>query len=472
MFRLEDEKGNLMIQIRDLFLSIRRGLFLLRKQEVLRMEQQKGNGWALLPLGVFLVLFVGSGIITGDFYKLPVLVAIIIAAIVALAMNRKDSLNVKVERFAKGAGHPDIIIMVLIFILAGAFSQVAKGMGAVDSTVNLALSVLPQSLVVVGIFVIGAFISISMGTSMGTIAALGPIAVGISEQAHVSITLAIAAVIGGAMFGDNLSIISDTTIAAVRTQKTNMSDKLKVNFFIVLPAAIVTVILLLVMTLGNTSSVEIKDFSWFKILPYVGVLVAAIFGANVLSILTGGIVLAGVIGLADGSYTLSSLAKTVTEGIGGMSELIILSLLIGGMVELIRYNGGIQFLLNLLTRRIQTKKGGEFSIAGLVSLTNLATANNTISIITAGPLAKEISDKYSIDNRKSASLLDLFSCSVQGLIPYGAQMLLAAGFAKVSPVEIIPFTFYPMLTAVCGIIAIVIGFPRLNKKSKSSKEAA
>ncbi len=472
MFRLEDEKGNLMIQIRDLFLSIRRGPFLLRKQEVLRMEQQKGNGWALLPLGVFLVLFVGSGIITGDFYKLPVLVAIIIAAIVALAMNRKDSLNVKVERFAKGAGHPDIIIMVLIFILAGAFSQVAKGMGAVDSTVNLALSVLPQSLVVVGIFVIGAFISISMGTSMGTIAALGPIAVGISEQAHVSITLAIAAVIGGAMFGDNLSIISDTTIAAVRTQKTNMSDKLKVNFFIVLPAAIVTVILLLVMTLGNTSSVEIKDFSWFKILPYVGVLVAAIFGANVLSILTGGIVLAGVIGLADGSYTLSSLAKTVTEGIGGMSELIILSLLIGGMVELIRYNGGIQFLLNLLTRRIQTKKGGEFSIAGLVSLTNLATANNTISIITAGPLAKEISDKYSIDNRKSASLLDLFSCSVQGLIPYGAQMLLAAGFAKVSPIEIIPFTFYPMLTAVCGIIAIVIGFPRLNKKSKSSKEAA
>lgn len=472
MFRLEDEKGNLMIQIRDLFLSIRRGLFLLRKQEVLRMEQQKGNGWALLPLGVFLVLFVGSGIITGDFYKLPVLVAIIIAAIVALAMNRKDSLNVKVERFAKGAGHPDIIIMVLIFILAGAFSQVAKGMGAVDSTVNLALSVLPQSLVVVGIFVIGAFISISMGTSMGTIAALGPIAVGISEQAHVSITLAIAAVIGGAMFGDNLSIISDTTIAAVRTQKTNMSDKLKVNFFIVLPAAIVTVVLLLLMTLGNTSSVEIKDFSWFKILPYVGVLVAAIFGANVLSILTGGIVLAGVIGLADGSYTLSSLAKTVTEGIGGMSELIILSLLIGGMVELIRYNGGIQFLLNLLTRRIQTKKGGEFSIAGLVSLTNLATANNTISIITAGPLAKEISDKYSIDNRKSASLLDLFSCSVQGLIPYGAQMLLAAGFAKVSPIEIIPFTFYPMLTAVCGIIAIVIGFPRLNKKSKSSKEAA
>ncbi len=472
MFRLEDEKGNLMIQIRDLFLSIRRGLFLLRKQEVLRMEQQKGNGWALLPLGVFLVLFVGSGIITGDFYKLPVLVAIIIAAIVALAMNRKDSLNVKVERFAKGAGHPDIIIMVLIFILAGAFSEVAKGMGAVDSTVNLALSVLPQSLVVAGIFVIGAFISISMGTSMGTIAALGPIAVGISEQAHVSVTLAIAGVIGGAMFGDNLSVVSDTTIAAVRTQKTNMTDKLKVNFFIVLPAAIVTVILLLVMTLGNTSSVEIKDFSWFKILPYVGVLVAAIFGANVLSILTGGIVLAGVIGLADGSYTLSSLAKTVTEGIGGMSELIILSLLIGGMVELIRYNGGIQFLLNLLTRRIQTKKGGEFSIAGLVSLTNLATANNTISIITAGPLAKEISDKYSIDNRKSASLLDLFSCSVQGLIPYGAQMLLAAGFAKVSPIEIIPFTFYPMLTAVCGIIAIVIGFPRLNKKSKSSKEAA
>lgn len=257
-------------------------------QRGVNMGKQKENGWALLPLGVFLALFVGSGIITGDFYKLPVLVAIIVAAIVALAMNRKETLNAKVERFAKGAGHPDLMIMVFIFILAGAFSEVASGMGAVDSTVNLALSVLPQSLLVVGLFFIGAFISLAMGTSTGTIAALAPIAVGVSAETDISAALAVAAVIGGAMFGDNLSIISDTTIAAVRTQKTKMNDKFKVNFLIVLPAAIITMVLLLVMTLGNNSNVDVESFSFVKMLPYIGVLVAALLGLNVLAILTGG----------------------------------------------------------------------------------------------------------------------------------------------------------------------------------------
>nr|WP_239583529.1 Na+/H+ antiporter NhaC family protein [Metabacillus iocasae] len=423
----------------------------------------------MLPLAVFLALFVGSGIITGDFYKMPVLVAVLVAVAVALTMNRKDSLMTKVERFAKGAGHPDIIIMVIIFILAGAFSETAKGMGAVESTVNLALSVLPQSFLVVGLFIIGAFISLSMGTSTGTIAALAPIAVGISSETDIAISLAMAAVIGGAMFGDNLSIISDTTIAAVRTQQTDMRDKFKVNFFIVLPAAIITAVLLIVFTMGNQSAVSAESFNWVKILPYVGVLVAALAGMNVLAVLAGGIVFAGGIGLVDGSYTLATFTKAMTDGISGMSELVMLSILIGGMVEIIKHNGGIHFILNAMTKNITSKKGAEFGIAGLVSATNLSTANNTISIITTGPLAKNIADEYNIDKRKSASLLDIFSCSVQGLIPYGAQMLIAAEFAGVSPISIIPYAFYPILIAVFGIIAILINFPRFNTRKQHSR---
>ncbi|MFC3883916.1 Na+/H+ antiporter NhaC family protein [Bacillus songklensis] len=424
-----------------------------------------------MPLVIFLALFVGSGVITGDFYKMPVLVAILIAATVSLIMNRKETLTTKVERFAAGAGHPDIIIMTFIFILAGAFSETAKGMGAVESTVNLALSVLPPSFLVVGLFVIGAFISLSMGTSMGTIAALAPIGVGISAETDISMALSMAAVIGGAMFGDNLSFISDTTIAAVRTQQTEMKDKFKTNFFIVLPAAILTCIILIAVTMGNHSEVAAESFDWVKILPYVGVLITALLGFNVLAVLTGGTVLAGVIGLADGSYTLSNLFPKVTEGILGMAELVILALLIGGMVEIIKYNGGIDYLLNLMTRNIKSKKGAEFGIAGLVSLTNFSTANNTISIIFTGPLAKNIADQYEIDKRKSASLLDIFSCGVQGLIPYGAQILTAAKLAAISPISVLPYSFYPILIAICGVISILIGFPRFSaiKKEKERK---
>ncbi|WHZ58049.1 Na+/H+ antiporter NhaC family protein [Metabacillus hrfriensis] len=425
--------------------------------------ETKGNGLALLPLIIFLALFVGSGIITGDFYKMPILVAIIIASGAALMMNRKETFTAKVENFAKGAGHPDLMIMVFIFILAGAFSEVAKGMGAVESTVNLALSFLPQSFLIVGLFIIGAFISLAMGTSMGTIAALAPIGVGISAEADISIALAMAAVIGGAMFGDNLSFISDTTIAAVRTQQTEMRDKFKVNFFIVLPAAIITCAVLIVITLGNQSPVSPGEFSFIKMLPYIAVLVTALLGMNVIIVLTGGILLSGVIGMSDGSYTLTDFLQKITEGIMGMAELVILSLLIGGMVELIKRNGGIHFILEAMTKRISSKRGAEYAIAGLVSTTNLATANNTISIIAAGPLAKDMADKYEIDKRKSASLLDIFSCSIQGLIPYGAQMLTAAQFAKISPADILPFSYYPFLIAVMGIAAIIIGYPKFKK---------
>lgn len=423
----------------------------------------KGNGWALLPLLIFIGLFVGSGIITGDFYKMPILVAIIIAAGAALMMNRKETFTSKVESFAKGSGHPDLMIMVFIFILAGAFSEVAKGMGAVESTVNLALTFLPQSFLIVGLFIIGAFISLAMGTSMGTIAALAPIGVAISAEADISVALAMAAVIGGAMFGDNLSFISDTTIAAVRTQQTEMRDKFKVNFFIVLPAAIITSVVLIVISLGNQSPVSPGEFSFIKMVPYIAVLVTALLGMNVIVVLTGGILLSGIIGLSDGSYTLTAFLQKITDGIMGMAELVILSLLIGGMVELIKRNGGIHFILEAMTRRISSKKGAEFAIAGLVSTTNLATANNTISIIAAGSLAKDMADKYEIDKRKSASLLDIFSCSIQGLIPYGAQMLTAAQFAKISPTDILPFSFYPFLIAIMGIVAIIIGYPRFKE---------
>lgn len=429
------------------------------------MNQEKGNLLALLPLIIFVSLFLGAGIISGDFYAFPVLVSIIIASVVGLLMNRKETLTAKIERFAKGSGHPDIMIMVFIFLLAGAFSGVAEKMGAVDSTVNFALSVLPGNLIIVGLFIIAAFISLSMGTSMGTIAALAPIGVGISSGTDISMPLAMATVIGGAMFGDNLSFISDTTIAAVRTQKTEMKDKFKVNFFIVLPAAIVTMVILLVLTMGNQSTVGAESFNWIKILPYLGVIIGALAGLNVFVVLLGGIVLAGIIGFIDGSFTPASYFGSVADGMTGMAEIVILSVLIGGVVELIRHNGGIQALLYHATRKIKSPQGAQLATAGLVSSTNLCTANNTISIIIAGPLAKSISENYGVDARKSASILDIFSCSIQGLIPYGAQALLVAEVAGISPISIIPYAFYPVLIAVCGLIAIRFALPKFTRKS-------
>jgi Na+/H+ antiporter NhaC len=428
------------------------------------IKDKKGNPWALVPFIVFLVLFLGSGIITGDFYKFPVLVAIVIASATALAMNRNETFNSKVEIFTKGAGDSNIMLMVMIFLLAGAFSETTKGMGAVDSTVNLALSIVPQNLLMVGIFIIACFISLSMGTSMGTIVALAPIGVGISEQTDISLALSMAAVIGGAMFGDNLSFISDTTIAAVRTQGTKMKDKFKVNFLIVLPAAVLTCVILTILTMGEHANIDQQTYSWIKILPYMGVLITALAGVNVFLVLGFGIVFAGLVGLADGSYNLMGIIQKISDGMAGMFEISFLAILIAGMVEVIKHNGGIDYLLHLVNRNIKSKKGAEFGIAGLVSLTDLSTANNTISIIIAGPLAKNIANEYGIDPRKSASLLDVFSCSIQGLIPYGAQLLVAAGVASISPVSILAYSYYPILIGLCGIIAILTGFPRLSNK--------
>ncbi|MFU8647013.1 Na+/H+ antiporter NhaC family protein [Lysinibacillus sp. RSDA_15] len=424
---------------------------------------RRENPWALIPFVVFIILFIGSGVMTGDFYAFPVIVAISISGAVALAMNRKESFSRKVDIFCQGAGNLNVMLMVIIFLLAGAFSEVAKGMGAVDSTVNFALSIIPQNLLVVGLFIIACFISLSMGTSVGTIVALAPIGVGISDQTELSIALVIAAVIGGSMFGDNLSFISDTTITAVRSQGAQMKDKFKVNFWIVLPAAMVTSIILGFMTSGGTAQVEHLSYNWVKIVPYVLVIILALSGMNVFLVLALGIVLAGAVGLADGSYHLMSLIQKIGEGMEGMFEIAFLAILIAGMVEVIKFNGGIDFLLRLVTRRIKSQKGAELGIAGLVGLTNLSTANNTIAILIAGPLAKNIAEQYEIEPKKSASILDIFSCTVQGLLPYGAQFLVAASVAKISPVSILPYSFYPILIGICGMIAILIGYPKEKK---------
>ena len=441
----------------------------------MKKQIKKGNPIALLPLGIFLLLFVGSGVISGDFYKMPVLVAFIISGAFALTLNRKESLQTKIEVFAKGAGNSDIILMVLIFILAGAFSNIAKAMGGVDSTVNLSLSVLPPNLLIVGVFVIGCFISISMGTSMGTIAALGPIGLGIAQKTGMPVELVIGAIVGGAMFGDNLSMISDTTIAATRTQGCELKDKFKVNFLIVLPAAIITLILLAATTLGyNIESSEVYTYEIIKVLPYLAVLIGALAGVNVFVLLGGGILFAGIIGIFTKAFDLSGLIVSVSDGIAGMQELCLLVIIVGGVVELIKFNGGIDFILNFITSRIKTKKGAEFGIAALVSVIDLCTANNTIAIVTAGPLAKDIAKEYDIDPRKSASILDIFSSCWQGMIPYGAQLLTAATIASVSPIDVLKYLYYPVLMFVCGILAIALGLPKqkIDKVKKEEKQAA
>ncbi|MGL5640801.1 MAG: Na+/H+ antiporter NhaC family protein [Paraclostridium sp.] len=438
----------------------------IKRREIYKMKQEikKGNPLALLPLGVFLILFVGSGVITGDFYKMPALVAFLIAGGVALLFNKKESLETKMNVFCKGAGDTNIILMVIIFLLAGAFSNVAKSMGGVDSTVNLSLSILPSNLLVSGLFIIGCFISISMGTSVGTIAALSPIALGIAQKTGIPVPLVIGAVVGGAMFGDNLSMISDTTIAAVRTQGCELKDKFKVNFLIVLPAAITTAIILTVVTSGYESVVsQSYNYEIIKVLPYLLVLTGALIGVNVFALLGSGIAFAGIIGIFTNSFDVLGLIGAISEGMAGMYELSLLVLVVGGVVALIKFNGGIDYILYFITSKIKSKKGAEFGIAALVSVIDLCTANNTIAIVTAGPLAKDIADKYDIDPRKTASILDIFSSCWQGVIPYGAQLLTAAGIAGISPIEILRYLYYPGLMFLCGIASIAFSQVLLKK---------
>ncbi|QGY86368.1 Na+/H+ antiporter NhaC family protein [Staphylococcus epidermidis] len=430
-------------------------------------EMKNGNAWALIPLLLFVLLFLGVGIISGDFTTMPLNVAITITVIVALLMNRKETFAKKVEVFTKGAGHSNIILMMLIFILAGAFSTTAEKMGGVSSTVNLGLSLIPQNLIIVGLFIICMFVSISMGTSVGTVAAIAPVGFGFAQATDVPAALAMATVVGGAMFGDNLSMISDTTIAAVRTQKTKMSDKFKVNFKIVLPGAIITIIILFFLTNGiSIDHTKNYDYNLIKVIPYLLVLILALVGINVIIVLIGGTVLAGIIGLIDGSFGWNGLLNAISKGIIGMEDIAMIALLIGGLVGIIQHNGGIDWLLNFVRSKVKSKRGAELGIASLVSAADISTANNTISIIMAGPLAKNIADEYDVDPRKSASILDIFGGCFQGLLPYSPQVISAAGVAGISPFLMLQYSIYPILLGVCGLVAIILRAPRLNKSSK------
>lgn len=432
-------------------------------------QKQKGNAVALIPLILFVGLFLGVGIITGDFTKMPLNIAITIAVIVALIMNRKEKFTEKVEVFTKGAGHSNIILMVLIFVLAGAFSKVTEDMGGVKSTVNLGLSLIPGNLLIIGLFIICMFVSISMGTSVGTVAAIAPVGFGISEATDISAALAMATVVGGAMFGDNLSMISDTTISAVRTQHTKMSDKFKVNFKIVLPGAILTMIILGILTHSATiSSTKDYSFEFIKVIPYLLVLILALIGVNVIIVLIGGTVLSGIIGLIDGSFNWIGFLKAASEGMIGMEDIAIIALMIGGLIGIIQHNGGITWLLNFVRSRVKSRRGAEFGIASLVSAADISTANNTISILMAGPLAKNIADEYDIDPRKSASILDIFGSCLQGLLPYSPQVIAAAGVAGISPFMLVPYSIYPIILGISGLAAIIFNFPKLNKRKQKA----
>ena len=417
---------------------------------------KKGNPYALLPIIVFIVLFIGFGIYKNNFYVMPAVVAFLIALVVAFIQNNKLSFNEKLSVVAKGTGDENIMIMCLIFIFAGAFSSTVTATGGVESIVNLSLSFMPGNLAVVSTFIIACFISVSMGTSVGTIAALAPIAIGISEKSGINISICIAAVVCGAMFGDNLSMISDTTIAAVRTQGCNMKDKFKENFFIVLPAAILTIIILsFIAYTPNYNTIGNSDYNLFKILPYIIVLIGALLGVNVLILLFSGVVISAITGIIFGDFNFIDTFSIMNSGCQNMYDITILSIIVSGTVALIHENGGIEFIIQSIKKIIKTKKGAQIGIALLASITDLATANNTVAIVVSGPIAKEISDDYSISPKRTASLLDIFTSTCQGLIPYGAQLLIASNMSGITPIDIMPYLFYPVFMGISAVAYIL-----------------
>lgn len=416
--------------------------------------------WALSPLLVFLCLYLVTSIIINDFYKVPITVAFLASSCYAIAITRGLNLDQRVYQFSVGASNKNIILMIWIFVLAGAFAQSAKEMGAIDAAVNLTLQILPGNLLLAAIFIASCFISLSIGTSVGTIVALTPVAIGLAEKTGVDLPFMVAIVVGGSFFGDNLSFISDTTIAATRTQECVMTDKFRVNSLIIAPAVVIVLGIYIFQGLSVTAPVNVQAIEWIKILPYLVVLITAVIGMNVMLVLTLGIVLSGIIGILTGSFGFFDWFGSMGTGITDMGELIIITLLAGGMLEIIRYNGGIDFIIEKLTRHVNGKRGAELSIAALVSIANLCTANNTIAIITTGSISKDIAIKYHLDRRKTASILDTFSCFIQGIIPYGAQILIAAGLAEISPISILPHLYYPFTMGICAFLAILFRFPK------------
>ncbi|EMB9231027.1 Na+/H+ antiporter NhaC family protein [Vibrio harveyi] len=429
---------------------------------------------ALLPLVLFLALFIGVGTylslqgVDFAFYQLPAPIAVLPAVILALILS-KDKLNRSIEHFMRGVGHQDIIAMCMIYLLAGAFAAVAKASGGVDATVNLGLSAIPTSMILPGIFLISAFIATAMGTSMGTIAAVAPVALGIAQSAGMSLPLTAGVVLSGAMFGDNLSIISDTTIAATRSQGCEMKDKFKENIRIALPAALVA----LVIFAFNSTATQVPEtgpIEWLKVLPYVTILILAVSGMNVFVVLTIGIILAGGVSLSSiDDYGLTNFAQDIYSGFGNMQEIFLLSMLIGGLSELMRRQGGLAFLTNLVSGIIRTfgsshskeanGRASELGIAGLVSMVNTCTANNTVAIIVSGSVARQLAEENNVSPRRSASLLDIFSCVIQGVLPYGAQVLLLGSVFNLSPLEVVANSYYCFALAIAAIVAVFIKHP-------------
>lgn len=415
---------------------------------------------ALSPLIVFVVLYLVLSLVAGDFSSVPLTVVFLISSVYAVATSTKFSLKERIDIYGQGASTPNLLLMLWIYVLAGAFSQSAKGMGAIDTTVNLALNVLPPSMILPGLFVTACFISISIGTSVGTVVTLVPIAAGIATQTNSNVALLTAVIVGGAYFGDNLSFISDTTVVATQTQGVRMKDKFKVNLMIVVPAVVVVLSVYAFMGFGMQAPTHVGQTDLLKVIPYLAVLVTAVCGLNVMAVLVLGIALCGIIGVLGGSYDFYGWLNALGNGIVGMGELIIIAMMAGGMLEIIKVNGGIDYIIEKLSGRIRGKRGAEFSIAALVSLVNICTANNTVAILTVGNIAKQISEKFGIDPRKTASILDTFSCTIQGIIPYGVQILLAAGLAHVQPVDIIPYLYYPFAIGIAASLSILLRYPK------------
>ena len=417
------------------------------------------NGWlALSPLAVFLVTYLASSLVAHDFYKVPIASAFLIASVYAMLIT-KGAVAERINIFSSGAGNKNVLLMIWIFVMAGAFATTAKAIGSVEATVNLTLTVLPGKWLLAGLFLASCFISMSIGTSVGTVVALVPIASGLAEQSGLSLAMLTGLIVGGAFFGDNLSFISDTTIASTTSQGCSMSDKFKANIWICGPAALIVTVIYIIIGLNHGATPEIGEIEYVKLIPYLSVVVLALCGLNVLLVLGIGLLLSAAIGFVNGMTRLGFLGS-VGDGIAGMGELIIVTMLSGGMLELIRHNGGIDFIIKGLTKGIKGKRGAEFSIAGLVGLSNFCTANNTIAILTTGDIARDITKKFGLDPRKSASLLDTFSCVVQGIIPYGAQLLMASGFAGISAAAIIPCLYYPFVLCVVACFSIIFRLPK------------
>lgn len=419
-------------------------------------QHRKGSFLALTPLLVFLALYLVTSLVMGDFYKMPITVAFVVASVYAAAILRGYTIEERIEAFTRGASNTNILQMIWIFILAGAFAKAADAMGAIDATVNLTLHLVPPAFLSAGLFLAACFVSISVGTSVGTVVALTPVASGLALETGIEVAYLVAVVVGGSFFGDNLSFISDTTIAATRTQGCRLRDKFLFNLRIVLPAAALSLLIYLLTGASHNAVAHTEQVEWLKVAPYLLVLVTAVAGMNVMLVLLLGIISTGVVAWLTSSLSLFGWCGAMGQGMVGMGELIIITLLAGGMLETIRLGGGIDYLISRLTRRIHGTRGAQAVISALVSLANCCTANNTIAILTVGPIAAEISDRFGVDRRKSASLLDTFSCFTQGLLPYGAQMLMAAGLAAVSPIAIMHYLYYPIILGLCAGVSILI----------------